>query len=595
MSLLSLCVLCAQVSGLPDTWKSSCVSSSSSSRSSMLRSTGGLCLGVTVLSGTAFAIKLSLLTLHVDAPYLFMFIRSPMLPLTYKFPDWRFILDKAGECGNDSEHFSVDLTTSGRTGLLCSLSNSDRDDPRRILDFNDWFFFAIRSFSRFTLFEDKEDFIANKPAFRGNSSAHSVDFSRASISIRTISHRPGTKDCKNGQRYFREGFWTSVGGRKMMEQGCSSVFRDYLHSNHDRSNDSSTTLHLRTNCPTNASNRDTFSTLSAIGVPFHRKTPPFLRQGHFATIDFTDRSFERASLAFAETDKTWTNWKTRGREDDAVFLGATRSDSLTGSRAGIKAEGGQPLTDLSVIFSLKLTRPPGADVPFARRPSAILPSNKSLITIDSVGCLGFSLSLSLSLSFRNVSRVLSFFSFFPFENIQSRSRQGNVALFFTSLLSIDGFARSSFGGLMRHWSWNDERPMITKLMAGGETLAAEGDTTNSNAAIRYTGFRLRLGRLAYIDCGPTRSYRGKRTSLWRQRTCPACQCCVSFRKADGTLSSATFLFCFFFASFKNFFIFSFFSFFFRSLRSLRRNKNTWPICKVFKFQVWASRLKNRRH
>ena len=104
--------------------------------------------------------------------------------------------------------------------------------------------------------------------------------------------------------------------------------------------------------------------------------------------------------------------------------------------------------------------------------------------------------------------------------------------------------------------------MITKLMAGGETLAAEGDTTNSNAAIRYTGFRLRLGRLAYIDCGPTRSYRGKRTSLWRQRTCPACQCCVSFRKADGTLSSATFLFCFFFASFKNFFIFSFFSFFF---------------------------------
>ena len=77
-----------------------------------------------------------------------------------------------------------------------------------------------------------------------------------------------------------------------------------------------------------------------------------------------------------------------------MFLGATRSDSLTDSRAGIKAEeGGQPLTDLSVIFSLKLTRPPGADVPFARRPSAILPSNKSLITIDSVGCLGFHSSL----------------------------------------------------------------------------------------------------------------------------------------------------------------------------------------------------------
>lgn len=182
ISLLSLWVLWAQVSTFPEIGNSSC---GSSSRSSMLLSTGEFCFVVTVLNGTAFAIRVSLRTLQLDPPYFFMFIKSPMLPLTLLLPSWRFVRDKAGECGSDSEHFSVDLTMSGRIVLLWSLSRSDKDDPRRIFARAWRLFFenlSLLSFSpRFTLFEDNDDFIANRPAFKGNNKAHSVDFSRVSI------------------------------------------------------------------------------------------------------------------------------------------------------------------------------------------------------------------------------------------------------------------------------------------------------------------------------------------------------------------------------------------------------------------------------
>lgn len=184
MSLLSLWVLWAQVKGFPEIENSSC--SSSSRSSSTLFSICEFCFAVTVLNGTAFAIRVSLRTLQLDPPYFFIFIRSPMLPLTLLLPScWRFVRDKAGECGSDSEHFSVDFTTSGRIVLLWSLSRSDKDDPRRIFARGWKFFFenlSLISFSaRFMLFEDNDDFIANRPALRGNNKAHSVDFSRVSI------------------------------------------------------------------------------------------------------------------------------------------------------------------------------------------------------------------------------------------------------------------------------------------------------------------------------------------------------------------------------------------------------------------------------
>lgn len=177
MRLLNRCVLWAQVSGSS---RSNCTNSSW--RTSMGFSTLGLCFGVTVLSGTALAMRVSLRTLQLEPPYFFMFIKSPMLPRTMLLDNWKFVLETAGECWSDSQFISDDLTPSDSVDFCCSLSKSDSDDRRRIFALDCvCFSLVIFSFSHRALFEDNVDLIANKPAFNGKSKAHSVVRSLRSI------------------------------------------------------------------------------------------------------------------------------------------------------------------------------------------------------------------------------------------------------------------------------------------------------------------------------------------------------------------------------------------------------------------------------
>lgn len=118
-----------------------------------------------------------------------------MLPLTLAALLLRYDLDRHGLCGSDAGlaakcWFAVVERTSSEEVAAASLSSSDMLEPLRIrnlleLGMLDAALFLIRSTERATV----DDFIANRPAFKGKRSAHSVVYSSSITTMKVRAKR----------------------------------------------------------------------------------------------------------------------------------------------------------------------------------------------------------------------------------------------------------------------------------------------------------------------------------------------------------------------------------------------------------------------